>query len=104
MSFLRSRVAALGLLASVALAPSCQRAVYQAKPQLAPVTAQPVGKTQPEDAQAVAVIEPYRQRVTQQMSEVLGSAPVPLTKNSGESPLGNFIADLQRERASAALH
>ncbi|WP_324676325.1 5'-nucleotidase C-terminal domain-containing protein [Hymenobacter sp. GOD-10R] len=104
MSFLRSRVAAFGLLAAVVLAPSCQRAVYQAKPQLAPLTAQPVGKAQPEDAKAAAVIEPYRQRVTQQMSEVLGSAPVPLTKNSGESPLANFVADLQRERASTELH
>ncbi|HEX8348819.1 MAG TPA: 5'-nucleotidase C-terminal domain-containing protein, partial [Hymenobacter sp.] len=83
---------------------ACQHAVYQAKPQLAPVTAQPVGKTQPEDAQAAAVIEPYRQRVTQQMGEVLGTAPVPLTKNSGESPLANFVADLQRQRASAELH
>jgi len=104
MSFLSSRVAAFGLLVAVALAPGCQRAVYQAKPQLAPVTAQPVGKAQPEDARAVATIEPYRQRVTQQMGEVLGTAPVPLTKNAGESPLGNFVADLQRERASAALH
>jgi len=103
MSFLRSRIAALGLLASVVLAPACQRAVYQPKPQLAPVTAQPVGKAQPEDAQVSAVIEPYRQRVTQQMSEVLGTAPVPLSKNSGESPLGNFVADIQRQRATAAL-
>ncbi|OUJ75516.1 hypothetical protein BXP70_05775 [Hymenobacter crusticola] len=90
-------------MAAVALAPGCQRAVYQAKPQLAPVTAQPVGKALPEDAQVAAVITPYRQRVTQQMSEVLGSAPVPLTKNPGESPLGNFVADLQRQRAAAAL-
>ncbi|WP_086593060.1 5'-nucleotidase C-terminal domain-containing protein [Hymenobacter crusticola] len=103
MSFLSSRVAAFSLLAAVALAPGCQRAVYQAKPQLAPVTAQPVGKALPEDAQVAAVITPYRQRVTQQMSEVLGSAPVPLTKNPGESPLGNFVADLQRQRAAAAL-
>jgi len=104
MSFLRSRIAALGLLVSVALAPGCQRAVYQAKPQLAPITAQPVGKTQPEDAKVSAVIAPYRQRVTQQMGEVLGTAPVPLTKNAGESPLANFVADLQRLRASAELH
>jgi 2',3'-cyclic-nucleotide 2'-phosphodiesterase (5'-nucleotidase family) len=104
MPFFRFRVARLGLLASVVLASACQPAIYQAKPQLAPVTAQPVGKTQPENAQAAAVIEPYRQRVTQQMGEVLGTAPVPLAKNPGESPLANFVADLQRQRAAAELH
>jgi len=51
-----------------------------------------------------AEITPYRQRVTEQMSAVLGTAPVALTKNAGESPLGNFVADLQRERAAVALH
>ncbi|TGE23157.1 hypothetical protein E5K02_21585 [Hymenobacter metallicola] len=91
------------MLTATFLVSACQRGGYQATPQLAPVTAQPVSKTQPEDPKAAATIEPYRQRVTQQMNEVLGVAPVAITKNNGESPLANFVADLQRERASAVL-
>jgi 2',3'-cyclic-nucleotide 2'-phosphodiesterase (5'-nucleotidase family) len=41
--------------------------------------------------------------VTSQMQEVLGTAPVALVKAPGESPLANFVADLQRVRASQAL-
>ena len=37
------------------------------------------------------------------MIEVLGNAPAPLIKNPGESPLANFVADLQRVRASQVL-
>ena len=103
MHFLRSRVAALGLLATVALAPACQRGTYQAKAQLAPVTAQPVGAALADNAQAAATIAPYRQRVVEQMTAVLGTAPVAITKNSGESPLANFVGDIQRVRASAEL-
>lgn len=104
MSSFRFRVVVLGLLATVALAPACQRAAYQAAPQLAPVTARPVDQNQTEDAQMAAEIKPYHDRVTRQMSEVLGTAPVAITKNAGESPLANFVADIQRQRASAALH
>ena len=104
MSFFRTRSTAFGLLLAVALLPACQRAAYQAQATLPAATAQPVGKNQPEDAKMAAEIAPYRQRVTEQMSVVLGTAPVALTKNSGESPLGNFVADLQRERAALALH
>ncbi|MBT9391664.1 5'-nucleotidase C-terminal domain-containing protein [Hymenobacter sp. NST-14] len=103
MHFLRSRVAALGLLAAVALAPACQRGAYQAKAQLAPVTAQPVSAALADNAQAAATIAPYRQRVVEQMTAVLGTAPVALTKNSGESPLSNFVGDIQRARASTEL-
>jgi len=103
MSFLRSNFSAVGLLLAATLTVGCQRGAYQPTAQLAPVTAQPVSKTQPEDPKAVATIEPYRQRVTQQMTEVLGVAPVAITKNGGESPLANFVADIQRERASQAL-
>lgn len=103
MSLLRSRIAALGLLAAVAFSPACQRGGYVAKPQLAPVTAQPVGKTLTADPTAEATIAPYRQRVTEQMTEVLGIAPTALVKNAGESPLANFVADLQRFRASREI-
>ncbi|RPD50262.1 hypothetical protein DNI29_05560 [Hymenobacter sediminis] len=100
MQLLRSRLAALSLLTAVALAPACQRGAYVPKAQLAPVTAQPVGKSIPEDPKAAATIAPYRQRVTEQMTAVLGQAPVAITKNGGESPLANFVADIQRVRAS----
>ncbi|RYU79901.1 5'-nucleotidase C-terminal domain-containing protein [Hymenobacter persicinus] len=103
MHFLRSRLAALSLLTAVALAPACQRAAYVAKPALAPVTAQPVGKALPDNATAAATIAPYRQQVTDQMNQVLGTAPVAIGKNPGESPLANFVADVQRLRASQAL-
>ncbi|AHJ98781.1 5'-nucleotidase C-terminal domain-containing protein [Hymenobacter swuensis] len=103
MQFLRSRVAAFGLLAAVALAPACQRGGYLPKAQLAPVTAQPVGKALTDNAQAAATIAPYRQRVTDQMTAVIGQAPVAITKNSGESPLANFVGDIQRVRASREL-
>ncbi|QIL75724.1 5'-nucleotidase C-terminal domain-containing protein [Hymenobacter sp. HDW8] len=103
MHFLRSRVASLGLFLAVAVTPACQRAAYVAKPALAPTTAQPVGQTLPPDPKIAALIEPYQQKVTQQMAEVIGTAPVALKKNSGESPLANFIADIQRQRASAVM-
>lgn len=103
MQFLTSRLAALSLLATVALAPACQRAAYQPKAQLAATTAQPVSKALTENAQAAATIAPYRQRVTEQMTAVLGQAPVAITKNGGESPLANLVADIQRERASREL-
>ncbi|MBG8552631.1 5'-nucleotidase C-terminal domain-containing protein [Hymenobacter guriensis] len=97
-----------GLLLGVALAcgsllPACQRAPYQAKATLAPVTAQPVGKQLPADPTAEATIAPYHRKVEETMGTVLGTAPVAITKNSGESPLANFVADLQRTRASREL-
>ncbi|WP_158010148.1 5'-nucleotidase C-terminal domain-containing protein [Hymenobacter glacialis] len=73
------------------------------KASFAPVTSQPVGKTQPEDPAVAAIIAPYHDKVTSQMQEVLGTAPVALVKAAGESPLSNFVADLQRARASQVL-
>ncbi|UOQ52884.1 5'-nucleotidase C-terminal domain-containing protein [Hymenobacter cellulosivorans] len=103
MSFPRPNVSALSILLAASLTFGCQRGAYQATPALAPVTGQPVTKALPEDPKATATIEPYKQRVTQQMTEVLGVAPVAITKNGGESPLANLVADVQRERASQAL-
>jgi 2',3'-cyclic-nucleotide 2'-phosphodiesterase (5'-nucleotidase family) len=103
MHLFPSRLAALSLLTTLALSTACQRSAYVAKPQLAPVTAQPVTQTLPDDATALATIAPYQQRVTDQMAMVLGTAPVAITKNSGESPLANFVADLQRTRASREM-
>lgn len=87
----------------LAVATGCQRAAYAPTAHFAPVTSQPVGKTQAEDPAIAALIAPYHDRVTSQMQEVLGTAPTALLKSSGESPLANFVADLQRERASQAL-
>ena len=87
----------------LAAAPACQRAAFAPAARFAPVTSQPVGKTQAEDPVVAALIAPYHDKVTAQMQEVLGTAPVALTKSAGESPLLNFVADLQRQRASQVL-
>ena len=99
-SFLRT---ALAPLVALALLAGCQRAAYAPTAHFVPATSQPVGKTQAEDPAIAALIAPYHDKVTSQMQAVLGTAPVPLVKNPGESPLSNFVADLQRERASKAL-
>ena len=85
---------------ALGLAPGCQRAAYAPTAHFAPATSQPVGKTQAEDPAVAALIAPYHDKVTAQMTEVLGMAPAPLTKAPGENPLSNFVADLQRERAA----
>ena len=97
------RAAFTPLLLAFVVATGCQRAAYAPKVQFVPVTSQPVGKTQAEDPAIAALIAPYHDKVTAQMTEVLGTAPQPLVKNAGENPLSNFVADLQRERASAEL-
>ncbi|MET4076153.1 5'-nucleotidase C-terminal domain-containing protein [Hymenobacter sp. UYCo722] len=93
----------LVLVFSLALATSCQRAAYAPTAHFVPVTSQAVGKTQAEDPAIAALIAPYHDKVTAQMSEVLGTVPTPITKTPGENPLSNFVADLQRARASAEL-
>ena len=93
----------LVLAFSLALATGCQRAAYAPTTRFKPATTQPVGKTQAEDPAITALIAPYHDKVTAQMSEVLGTAPAALTKAPGENPLANFVADLQRQRASAEL-
>ena len=100
----RSLLVPLAVAALALTAPACQRAAYVPTAHFVPVTSQPVGKTQAEDPEMAALIKPYHDKVTAQMAEVLGTAPVALFKSSrqnpGESPLANFVADLQRERAS----
>ena len=90
-------------LAALLAAGGCQRAAYVPTARFAPVTSQPVAKTQAEDPAIAALIQPYHDKVTAQMTEVLGIAPAPITKASGENPLSNFVADLQRTRASKEL-
>ncbi|MBO2011525.1 5'-nucleotidase C-terminal domain-containing protein [Hymenobacter negativus] len=97
------RVTLAALLLGLVITPGCQRAAYVPTARFAPVTSQPVAKTQAEDPAIAALIAPYHDKVTAQMAEVLGTAPAPLTKAPGENPLSNFVADLQRERASKEL-
>ena len=83
-------IAALALALSLA---SCQRA-WQASPSLAQ-TDVAVDKAITADPATEALIAPYREEVTVKMSEVVGTAPVALGKGPYESPLGNFVVDLQ---------
>ena len=98
----RQLVASSLLLALVAA--GCQRGPYRPTAHFAPATSQPVGKSQAEDPAVAALIRPYHDKVTAEMQGVLGTAPVALAKKSGESPLANFVADLQRQRAAEVLH
>jgi 2',3'-cyclic-nucleotide 2'-phosphodiesterase (5'-nucleotidase family) len=63
-----------------------------------------VGRAIAPDAGADAIIKPYHDKVLAQMQEVLGVAPVALSKNPGENLVVNFVADLQRTAAAQALH
>ncbi len=93
----------LPVLALLLTLPACQRAAYVPTAHLPPVTSQPVGKAMPDDATVAALIKPYHDKVTAQMSEVLGTSPAGIPKGPGESPLLNFVGDLQRAGASRAL-
>lgn len=54
-----------------------------------------VDHTQAVDPAVESLVAPYREEVTVKMSEVVGTAPVALGKGEYESPLGNFVVDLQ---------
>lgn len=97
----RPRLAS-ALVVSLLAAAACQRGPLQATARLAPSTSQPVGSAIVPDAGAAAYIQPFHDQVEKQMNQVLGTAPVPLAKNPGENPLGNFMADLQRTAATNA--
>ena len=81
-----------GLLLVLSLG-ACQR-TFVASPALT-TTDVPVDNTITADPQMEAKIAPYRQEVTVKMSEVVGTAPKALQKGDYESPLGNFVTDLQ---------
>ena len=93
----------LGALLLALVLPACQRAAYVPTARLTPATSQPVTKILADDPAAAALIRPYHDKVAGQMAEVLGTAPLPLTKGAGESPLVNFVGDLQRLEAGRAL-
>ena len=85
-----SACAAFAIALSLA---SCQR-TWHASPSLAQ-TDVAVDKAIAADSATEALIVPYREEVTVKMSEVVGTAPVALGKGAYESPLGNFVVDLQ---------
>lgn len=89
------------LLALVVAA--CQRAPLQPTARLAPSTSQPVGKDITPDAGAAAYIKPYHDQVEKEMSQVIGTAPVPISKGPGENPLIDFVDDLQVAAAAKAI-
>jgi 2',3'-cyclic-nucleotide 2'-phosphodiesterase (5'-nucleotidase family) len=75
----------------------CQR-TWQPKPQLQQSLLGVSDKIAADPA-SENTIAPYRQQVSSRMEEVLGVAPLPLEKLPVESPIGNFVADLQRSQA-----
>ncbi len=93
------RLVATGFLL-LTLATACQRRPLVASAHLAPSTSQPVSGTIALDAGAADYIKPYHEQVERQMQQVIGTAPVALGKNTGENPIVNFVADLQRTAAS----
>jgi 2',3'-cyclic-nucleotide 2'-phosphodiesterase (5'-nucleotidase family) len=98
------RPAAAGFV-TLLLATACQRGPLQATAHLPAITtSQPVGRNIAPNAGAEAIIKPYHDKVLAQMQEVLGVAPVALSKNAGENLIVNFVADLQRTAAAQALH
>ncbi|MCX2738718.1 5'-nucleotidase C-terminal domain-containing protein [Pontibacter anaerobius] len=88
-------LAVLALSLSIA---GCQRP-WVASPSLSE-TDVPVDQSIAPDPEMEAQIAPYREEVTMKMSEVVGTAPVALSKGDYESPLGNFVVDLQLEQAA----
>ena len=101
MQFSRALTASL---LGLAFATACQRGPLQATAHLPPTTSQPVGNAIVPDAGAAELIKPYHDKVLAQMEEVIGMAPVALSKNSGENLIVNFVADLQRTAAAQAVH
>ncbi|WP_299825144.1 5'-nucleotidase [uncultured Pontibacter sp.] len=81
-----------GLLLLLSLG-ACQR-TFVASPSLT-TTDVPVDTAIMADPQMEAKIAPYRQEVSVKMSEVVGIAPNALQKGDYESPLANFVTDLQ---------
>lgn len=74
---------------------SCQSALVPTA-QLPSETDIKVDASVPVNSQTEALIAPYRQKLESQMNEVLGYSAQELQKvSSGESALGNFVADVQ---------
>ena len=80
----------LGLVALLFVLASCSSkhlSVQQTQPQHFVINDAAV------DSQIVKTIQPYKQSLDGKMHEVIGTAPVALTKKTPESNLGNFFAE-----------
>ena len=51
------------------------------------------------DSSVVKIIQPYKQTIDGKMHEVIGNAPVALTKKTPESNLGNFFSEAVFQKA-----
>jgi 2',3'-cyclic-nucleotide 2'-phosphodiesterase (5'-nucleotidase family) len=78
-----------GFAVSALLLFSCSKHIYvqQTQPQHFVI------KDNVVDSQIVKTIQPYKQSLDSKMHEVIGTAPVALTKKTPESNLGNFFAE-----------
>jgi 2',3'-cyclic-nucleotide 2'-phosphodiesterase (5'-nucleotidase family) len=55
------------------------------------------------DSSVIKTIQPYKQTIDGKMHEVIGTAPVALTKKTPESNLGNFFAEAVFQKAKTLL-
>jgi 2',3'-cyclic-nucleotide 2'-phosphodiesterase (5'-nucleotidase family) len=92
-NFFKLSLLSLALTVSVA----CQRNFYP-QPALQQTKLAISDKIANDDL-AEKTIVPYREKVTTIMAEVLGTAPETIERSPVESPIGNFVADLQRAQA-----
>ena len=51
------------------------------------------------DPETQAFVSPYKDKMDTEMNQIIGESSVQLTKESGESLLGNFVTDIQKEFA-----
>ncbi|MCH7409099.1 5'-nucleotidase C-terminal domain-containing protein [Belliella sp. DSM 111904] len=64
----------------------------------------PVSEEIQESEELVQMITPYKVKLEQEMNEVIGVSSQALTRSKGESLLGNFVADVQRDYTEKALN
>ncbi|MEO8762014.1 MAG: 5'-nucleotidase C-terminal domain-containing protein, partial [Bacteroidia bacterium] len=88
----------LGFAAVMLLVASCSKHLYvqQTQPQHFIINDNTV------DSQIVKTINPYKQSLDGKMHEVIGVAPVSLTKKTPESNLGNFFSEAIFDRVKSA--
>ncbi|HJU84738.1 MAG TPA: 5'-nucleotidase C-terminal domain-containing protein [Holophagaceae bacterium] len=101
---MKSRASALLLLAALA----CRAPQAARTPALVHAEAIRVDATIPEDPAVVAFLAPYQARMKAEFSRELCQAPQGLFRGGkadppGENPMGSWIADVMRQRASVLL-
>ena len=94
------------LLPVLLLLSACQRALppVSVSPQLYEIGARPPVQAEEQTEQTrqmAATIAPYKEQLDAKMNRVLAEVAVPLIKASPEGNLGNWMADIMYEAASA---